>query len=108
MEFLYLRRNSNLEPLCGPGPYTAGEIVETSPKRNMIGAAGPRNRAPWSNVMSIRQALRKQAVLASQPRAAGKPAAGQGAAQRWCGSNAILALMAVVLAVVCIVEMLRG
>jgi hypothetical protein len=28
--------------------------------------------------------------------------------QRWCGSNAILAMMAAILAIVCVVEILRG
>lgn len=54
--------------------------------------------------MSIRQALRKQATLASQPRGRKSP----GARERWCGSNAILALMSAVLVVICAVELLHG
>jgi hypothetical protein len=54
--------------------------------------------------MSIRQALRKQANFASEPRGRKSP----GAAERWCGSNAILALMTVVLVVICAVELLHG
>ena len=50
--------------------------------------------------MSIRQALRKQSILASQKR--GKETT------KWCGSNAILAMMAGIFAIICAVEILRG
>jgi hypothetical protein len=54
--------------------------------------------------MSIRQALRKQGNLASEPR--GRKL--RGAPERWCGSNLILALMTAVLVVICAVELLHG
>jgi hypothetical protein len=54
--------------------------------------------------MNIRQALRKQSVLATPTR--GKGSARQ--RQRWCGSNAILAMMAGLFAIVCAVEILHG
>ncbi len=54
--------------------------------------------------MSIRQALRRQSDLASQKR--GKETSK--GRQSWCGSNAILAMMAGVLAIVCAVEILHG
>ena len=50
--------------------------------------------------MAIRHALRRQSNLASGKR--GKDTT------RWCGSNAILAMMAAVLAIVCAVEILHG
>ena len=50
--------------------------------------------------MAIRHALRRQSNLASGNR--GKDTT------RWCGSNAILAMMAGVLAIVCAVEILHG
>jgi hypothetical protein len=50
--------------------------------------------------MSIRNALRRQSDLASKRR--GKEIT------RWCGSNAILAMMAAILAIVCAVEILHG
>ncbi|MGF9566446.1 hypothetical protein [Neorhizobium sp. JUb45] len=51
--------------------------------------------------MTIRQALKKQSRLAAHPRGGEVP--------RWCnGSNAILAMMAALFAVVCFVEILWG
>jgi len=50
--------------------------------------------------MSIRLALRRQSELASRKR--GK------VSTKWCGSNAILAMMAGVFAIVCAVEILHG
>jgi hypothetical protein len=50
--------------------------------------------------MTIRQALRRQSDLASGKR-------GEGAAPR-CASNAILAMMAAIFAIVCAVEILHG
>jgi hypothetical protein len=50
--------------------------------------------------MNIRNALRRQFDLASDKR--GKETV------RWCGSNAILAMMAGIFAIVCAVEILHG
>lgn len=51
--------------------------------------------------MSIRQALKRQSLLASHKRSGEVP--------RWCnGSNVILAMMAAVFAIVCFVEILWG
>ncbi|MBW9086990.1 hypothetical protein JNB91_03945 [Rhizobium wenxiniae] len=54
--------------------------------------------------MSIRHALHRPSNLAAQPR--GKETNGK--RQRWCGSNAILAMMAAIFAIVCVVEILHG
>jgi len=54
--------------------------------------------------MSIRQTLRKQSDLASHQRGKGTVKAHRS----WCGSNAILAMMAGILAIVCAVEILHG
>ncbi len=58
--------------------------------------------------MSIRQALHKQSTLAAQPRGKGRHNSKHGERQRWCGSNAILAMMAAIFAIVCVVEILHG
>ncbi|SMF44245.1 hypothetical protein SAMN02982989_2187 [Xaviernesmea oryzae] len=50
--------------------------------------------------MSIRQALRKQSILASKNR--GKET------NRWHGSNAILAMMGIVFAIILAVKILHG
>ncbi len=55
--------------------------------------------------MNLRQALRRQSLLASQMRGEGRSPKGS---RRWCGSNAILAMMAGILAIVCAVEILHG
>ncbi len=54
--------------------------------------------------MSIRHALHRQSALASRKRGKGDI----GKHRRWCGSNAILAMMAGVLAIVFAVEILHG
>jgi len=54
--------------------------------------------------MNIRQALRRQSDLASQKRGKAPPKGHRS----WCGSNAILAMMAGIFAIVCAVEILHG
>lgn len=54
--------------------------------------------------MSIRHALHRPPNLAVQPR--GKETSGK--RQTWCGSNVILAMMAAIFAIVCVVEILHG
>jgi len=51
--------------------------------------------------MSIRQALRRQSILTSQSRGKETP-------QWWCGSNAILVMMAGILAIVFAAKILLG
>ncbi len=58
--------------------------------------------------MNIRQALRRQSTLASQMRGKGSMQGNSRERQRWCGSNAILAMMAAIFAIVCVVEILHG
>ncbi|AYD02545.1 hypothetical protein [Neorhizobium sp. NCHU2750] len=58
--------------------------------------------------MSIRHALHKQSILAAQPRGKDEDKSRQQERQRWCGSNAILAMMAGILAITCVVEILHG
>jgi hypothetical protein len=50
--------------------------------------------------MSIRNALRRQSGLASGKRGE--------ETTRWCGSNAILAMMAGIFAIICALEILHG
>ncbi|MFK4769767.1 hypothetical protein [Rhizobium sp. ZW T2_16] len=58
--------------------------------------------------MSIRHALRRQSDLASPMRGKGNAQGNSRERQRWCGSNAILAMMAGILAIVCVIEILHG
>lgn len=51
--------------------------------------------------MTIRRALRTPSLLAARKRGGEAPG-------WWCGSNAILAMMTAVFAIVCIVEILQG
>ncbi|MBO0140084.1 hypothetical protein JZX87_02740 [Agrobacterium sp. Ap1] len=58
--------------------------------------------------MGIRHELNRQSILAGQRRGKGDEKSRQQERQRWCGSNAILAMMAGILAVVCVIEILHG